>query len=300
MAATARLEAAVAGSHSFAAASLQQSSATASQDCSCAGFRGSVLRQHVRSRAANRLCHRQPTLVDFVRKQPAIARRVEGRQAVSVTAEATVQQDTVSNVEEVPLKSDMGVNYEHLRDKLAAGEWEEADNETRQLMCVLAGEGAVKRKWVYFSEVQFIPATDIDTIDRLWKAYSNDRFGFSVQRKIWTAAKYSWKIFFEKIGWTTGERRDYRKFPMDFLWKLDSETPTGHLPLTNALRGTQLLEAVLRHPAFDYVDEEMKLTGDSLASYTSSTMPTPTPSSQSSQERTNAPLPEAYMADFNF
>jgi hypothetical protein len=217
-----------------------------------------------------------------------------------MTAEATVQQETVSNVEEVPLKSDMGISYEHLRDKLAAGEWEDADNETRQLMCVLAGEGAVKRKWVYFSEVQFIPATDIDTIDRLWKAYSNDRFGFSVQRKIWTAAKYSWKIFFEKIGWTTGERRDYRKFPLEFLWKLDSETPTGHLPLTNALRGTQLLEAVLRHPAFDYVDEEMKLTGDSLASYTSSTMPTPTPSSQSSQERTNAPLPEAYMADFNF
>jgi hypothetical protein len=25
----------------------------------------------------------------------------------------------------------------------------------------------------------------------------------------------------------------------------------GHLPLTNALRGTQLFEALLQHPAFD-------------------------------------------------
>lgn len=256
MAAAARLEAALACNHSFAAASLQQGTVGACpQEGSWAVLRGipsCSQKQRVQSPVASRLCKRQQIPVELARKQLGGSRRIERRRAVSVAAEANVQQEVVSNVEEVPLKSDVGVSYELLRDKLAAGEWEEADNETRRLMCVLAGEGAVKRKWVYFTEVQFIPETDIDTIDRLWKAYSNGRFGFSVQRKIWTAAKRSWKIFFAKIGWTVGERRDYRKFPLDFLWKLDAETPTGHLPLTNALRGTQLLEAVLKHPAFDY------------------------------------------------
>lgn len=48
------------------------------------------------------------------------------------------------------------------------------------------------------------------------------------------------------------------------------------------------------------VDEEMKLTGDSLSNYTSSSMPSASPPNKPAEERTNAPLPEAYMADFNF
>ena len=38
--------------------------------------------------------------------------------------------------------------------------------------------------------------------------------------------------------------------------KTASNTPEGHLPLTNALRGTQLLNNVLKHPAFDVVDDK--------------------------------------------
>lgn len=43
-----------------------------------------------------------------------------------------------------------------------------------------------------------------------------------------------------------------RKWPGEFIYKLDA--PKGHLPLTNCLRGTQLFEAILQHPAF--VQEE--------------------------------------------
>lgn len=41
---------------------------------------------------------------------------------------------------------------------------------------------------------------------------------------------------------------NYRKWPQEFTYS--AEAPKGHLPLTNALRGTQLLEAILEHPAF--------------------------------------------------
>ena len=154
---------------------------------------------------------------------------------------------------EIPLNSEVGVSYELLREKLATGLWEEADNETRRLLCVLAGEGAEKRKWVYFSEVQFIPVTDLVTIDSLWKSYSGNRFGFSVQRRLWLTEKRQWKPFFLRIGWTFGENSTYKKFPLDFTW--DISAPEGHLPLTNALRGTQLFEKLLTHPAFEKSSE---------------------------------------------
>lgn len=45
-----------------------------------------------------------------------------------------------------------------------------------------------------------------------------------------------------------GVDANYRKWPQEFFYTL--EAPKGHLPLTNALRGTQLLQAILEHPAF--------------------------------------------------
>jgi hypothetical protein len=41
---------------------------------------------------------------------------------------------------------------------------------------------------------------------------------------------------------------DCRKWPTEFNYSL--EAPKGHLPLTNALRGTRLFEAVMEHEAY--------------------------------------------------
>ena len=141
-----------------------------------------------------------------------------------------------------------GVDYTALRDLLKAGEWEEADNEHRRLMCVLAGEDAEDRGWVYFTEVKQFPVKDLKTIDNLWTFYSDGKFGFSVQRKIWIGKKRQWAKFFKEIDWVQGENNAYRKWPEEFIWK--KEAKKGHMPLTNALRGTQLLNALLEHPAF--------------------------------------------------
>lgn len=50
---------------------------------------------------------------------------------------------------------------------------------------------------------------------------------------------------------TEVEQYNYRAFPDEFVWELKDDTPEGHLPLTNALRGTQLLTCIFTHPAFD-------------------------------------------------
>lgn len=118
---------------------------------------------------------------------------------------------------------------------------------------VKAGPDAQKRGWVYFTEVKNISAVDLGTMDKLWVAYSKGNYGYSVQRKIWLQCKKEWGPFFKKIDWTTGENNSYRKWPEDFQWR--SDAAKGHLPLTNALRGTQLITAVFEHPAIAGTDE---------------------------------------------
>lgn len=44
-----------------------------------------------------------------------------------------------------------GADYAPLRDLLAAGQWEKADDETRLKLTQLAGEDAEEREWVYFT-----------------------------------------------------------------------------------------------------------------------------------------------------
>lgn len=148
----------------------------------------------------------------------------------------------------------------------------------------------MKRGYVFFSEVQFIPKEDLKAIDELWSKFSNGRFGYSVQKKIWLKSNQEFTTFFIKVGWmkkldTEIEQYNYRAFPNEFMWELNPSSneeeggggggtgeerenkgsipPEGHLPLTNALRGTQLLKCIFTHPAFaeDGDDEEDK-SGD--------------------------------------
>lgn len=147
------------------------------------------------------------------------------------------------------LISEAGRDYEPLREALRAQDFEKADDITREELIQLAGAGAVKRNWVYFTEVKSIGEGDLTTIDNLWRAASNKKFGFSTQREVWMQQSKYWTRFYKKIDWTQGVNSIYRKWPMEFTYTL--EAPKGHLPLTNALRGTQLLEAIMEHPAFD-------------------------------------------------
>ncbi|CAO2838147.1 unnamed protein product [Amaranthus hypochondriacus] len=147
-----------------------------------------------------------------------------------------------------------------LQQHLASGDFRQADDETRRLLIVLAGEAAIKRGYVYFTEVQFIPKDDLKAIDELWKKFSNGRYGYSVQKKIWVKVNKDFTRFFIKVGWmkkldTEIEQFNYRAFPNEFMWEFNmndekNNPPEGHLPLTNALRGTQLLTCIFSHPAF--------------------------------------------------
>eukprot|EP00210_Caulerpa_lentillifera_P004649 g4434.t1 len=172
----------------------------------------------------------------------------------TTTTTTTSDQSEVSledAINSVKLESEASMDYSKLRDLLREQDFRKADDETRAALIRLAGEDAISRGWVYFTEVTEIPTADLATIDALWRASSNEKFGYSIQKKIFERTMKRWTKFFKEIDWTVGEENNYRKWPTEFIYSLEAKE--GHLPLTNCLRGTQLFEAIMNHEAFSKV-----------------------------------------------
>ena len=73
--------------------------------------------------------------------------------------------------------------YFKLRDFLAEGKWKEADEETRKVMLEVGDRG--NKDCLTIEYIENFPCEDLRIIDTLWRKYSNDKFGFSVQKEIW-------------------------------------------------------------------------------------------------------------------
>ena len=144
------------------------------------------------------------------------------------------------------LTSRKGIDYAPLEELLVKEEYKQADIETSRKLCELAGEAAVKRKWVYFSEIPGLPVEDLRTLDELWRVYSEGLFGFSVQREIWLGVGRVWEQLWPRIGWKEGNT--WTRYPGSFTW--DRTAPRGHLPLSNQLRGVRVMDSLMNHPAF--------------------------------------------------
>jgi hypothetical protein len=127
------------------------------------------------------------------------------------------------------LKSDVGMNYSKLRDFLKAGKWKEADEETLRVM--LAVVKREKEGWLDVNSINNFPCADLRTIDQLWVKYSDGRFGFSVQKRIYQGLggtrEYNeeiWDKFGDKVGWKGGNWLYYKDITFD------KKAPEGHLP----------------------------------------------------------------------
>jgi len=138
-----------------------------------------------------------------------------------------------------------GLDYRDLQCHLMEQEYEQADRLTSQRLRELAGVDAVRRGYVYYSEVPAMAAADLESLDRLWLVYSRGRFGFSVQGRLLAACGGRWEKLWSRLGW----KQDgiWTRYPASFTWSLDA--PDGHMPLVNQLRGVRLMDALLQHPA---------------------------------------------------
>lgn len=146
----------------------------------------------------------------------------------------------------IPLESARNIDYCLLQQLLTEADFQTADSLTRQKLCELAGDAAIGRKWLYFTEVEQFPSTDLHTINSLWWVHSEGKFGFSVQRKIWLSVGQDFPKLWPKINWKNGN--NWTQYPNEFIWNLSA--PAGHLPLLNQLRGVRVAASLYNHPVW--------------------------------------------------
>lgn len=145
--------------------------------------------------------------------------------------------DASSKISEIEnslqLVSDI-VRYQPLRDMLAAKKWEDADTETIRLIADIAGHTDLED--FRPAEVQHFPCVQLQVIDNLWLTYSDRRFGFSIQARIYqevggnieTTIEQNSKII-EEWGKRLGWRENNRWKKCDELdWSLNA--PEGSHP----------------------------------------------------------------------
>ncbi|MEG4999794.1 serine/threonine-protein kinase [Microcoleus sp. B4-D4] len=184
-----------------------------------------VWREHLKTSVSSELGQILDKMI-----QPAIKKRYQS--ATEILQALGTQSPQLSAQTPPPppdsLKSAQGVDYTRLRDLLAAGKWKEADQETLNVML----KAARREKEGYFNKesIDNFPCDDLRTIDKLWVKYSQGRFGFSIQKKIWleVGGKVDWETeckLGDRVGWRKGgswldtKNLTYNK-----------QAPVGHLP----------------------------------------------------------------------
>jgi len=102
------------------------------------------------------------------------------RSSTSVIANREVSSSESS------LISSTSVNYTKLRTLLSSGKWQEANQETWNVMCQAAHKnlGSV----LSTEDIKQISCDDLQIIDSLWQQHSQGRYGFSAQNQIYMSS----------------------------------------------------------------------------------------------------------------
>jgi eukaryotic-like serine/threonine-protein kinase len=92
--------------------------------------------------------------------------------------------------------------------------------------------GREKERWLDTESIDNFPCEDLRTIDQLWVKYSNGRFGFSVQKRIYQSLRGTreydrsvWNKFGDQVGWRKNNSWLHYK---DLTYS--EKAPEAHLP----------------------------------------------------------------------
>ena len=95
--------------------------------------------------------------------------------------------------------------YQTLETYLKTQQWRESDRETYRLMITTVGKE--DGQGFNRADLENFPCEDLRTLDHLWVKYSNGKWGFSVQKRIWqecgSPMDYNddWEKFGDRVGW---------------------------------------------------------------------------------------------------
>ncbi|KAM3095566.1 GUN4 domain-containing protein [Phormidesmis sp. 146-35] len=140
------------------------------------------------------------------------------------------------------LRSQSGIDYAPLQQLLQAKKWQEANQLTSVL--VLKAARQEQQGYLRATDTRNLACSDLKTVDRLWKAASGGRFGFSTQATIWRNLKgtsYEDSLRFEQqVGWNSD--LPPATVPAGFY----PFRPAGQTGIKNAFGGWWIREMPLR------------------------------------------------------
>lgn len=127
--------------------------------------------------------------------------------------------------------------YNQLKDFLKAQDFRSADQETTKIMLDIAGED---RDNLTPDNINKFPCNALLIIDKLWRKYSNNKFGFSIQLQKYydadgtmdTLKAQDVKVigkFASEIGWLDEEKKQ-GKFDSYDEWDFSLSAPEGCFP----------------------------------------------------------------------
>ncbi|NET61381.1 MAG: protein kinase [Symploca sp. SIO2E6] len=121
------------------------------------------------------------------------------------------------------------IDYGTLEKLLSSEKFSEADEETLRIMLLLTYRQ--KKGWLDAKDVRKFPCFELSYIERLWSQYSDQRFGFSVQKQIWIELGGELGVhdqdlaehFSATVGWSSGNNQ-----PQNIINELS--VPSGYFP----------------------------------------------------------------------
>lgn len=132
-----------------------------------------------------------------------------------------------------------------LKEFFRLEDWRQADEETAWLFYIVM----VLQGYRHWDELLFLefPSTILNEIDQLWVSYSQNRFGFSVQKCIWegvggtpNSEVEAWERFGEHVGWYVSNHWiDYPTLPVT-----PHELQEGSLPALLYTRNTRSFSVI--------------------------------------------------------
>ncbi len=136
-------------------------------------------------------------------------------------------------INDPPPISSTKVDFTQLQNLLATKQWRKANEVTKDLL--LQATGREQQGWFSPQDIDQLACQDLDTLDRLWRQYSNNRFGFSIQYAIFVEtgnkpgrllASETYDQFGDRVGWR--EDNQWIAFVGNLDFSLNA--PVGHLP----------------------------------------------------------------------
>lgn len=118
---------------------------------------------------------------------------------------------------------------------LSHQQWQQADTETARLL--FQSVNRTQEAYLRLEDIFALPIPLLQEINRNWLNFSNNRFGFSTQARLYQTLSQStqfnpqqWQNFGKTVGWYRRDRwLDYDELMFDFT------APVGHLPVAIGL-----------------------------------------------------------------